>query len=301
MRCDTDVDSSKAPTCTAARATRSWRSSRRHRAPPAHSPFPQQPDYRRLTMSHVPAERCLSIIELLADGAGAMPLGEIAERLALPKSGAHRLLATLVDLGWAEKDPETSFYRLTMRLAILGQQFYVATGIPDICQPILDRFAEQCHEFARLAVVDGHSLVWVAHAQGASAGLMYQPSLTSNTVPLFATASGKAWLATLPSDQALQMVMKNGGLKDVDRYGPNVVRTIEALLREIKATARRGYGVAFSEAEFGVTAVAAAIRAHDDGSAVGTVSIAGPSARITEKRAHELAPIVLRTAGELSR
>jgi len=251
-------------------------------------------------MAHVPAERCLAIIELLAEGARDMPLGEIAERLALPKSGAHRLLATLVDLGWAEKDPDTSFYRLTMRLAILGQQFYVATGIPDICQPLLDRLAKQCHEFARLAVVDGHSLVWVAHSQGASAGLMYQPSLTSNTVPLFATASGKAWLATLSSDQVVQIVMKNGGFKDADRYGPNVVRSVEALLREVKATGRRGYGMAFSEAEFGVTAVAAAIRVGEEGVALGTVSIAGPSARITEKRAHELAPLVLRSAAELS-
>lgn len=251
-------------------------------------------------MPHVPAERCLAIIELLAEGARAMPLGEIAERLALPKSGTHRLLATLVELGWAEKDAATSFYRLTMRLAVLGQQFYVATGIPDICQPHLDQLARSCHEFARLAVVDGHSLVWVAHAQGASGGLMYQPSLTSNTVPLFATASGKAWLATLSSEQALSILMKNGGLRNVDRYGPNVVRSIEVLLRELKATARRGYGLAFSEAEFGVTAIAAPIRAGGGAPALGTVSIAGPSARITEKRAHELAPLVLKTARELS-
>ena len=251
-------------------------------------------------MAHVPAERCLAIIELLAEGARAMPLGDIAERLALPKSAAHRLLATLVDLGWAEKDAATSFYRLTMRLAVLGQQFYVATGIPDICQPHLDRLARSCHEFARLAVVDGHSLVWVAHAQGASSGLMYQPSLASNMVPLFATASGKAWLATLSSERALSILAKNGGIRNADRYGPNVVRSIEALLREVKATARRGYGLAFSEAEFGVTAIAAAIRIDDDGPALGTVSIAGPSARITEKRAHELAPLVLQTARELS-
>jgi DNA-binding IclR family transcriptional regulator len=210
------------------------------------------------------------------------------------------LLATLVDIGWAEKDPDTNFYRLTMRLAVLGQQFYVATGLPDICQPPLDRFAKQCREFARLAVVDGPSLVWVAHSQGASAGLMYQPLLTTNTVPLHATASGKAWLATLSSDHAMQMVMKNGGLKNPDRYGPNVVRSIEALLRELKATARRGYGVAVNEAEFGVTAVAAAIRAGEQGPTLGTVSIAGPSARMTEKRVHELAPLVLRIAAELS-
>lgn len=251
-------------------------------------------------MAHVPAERCLAIIELLADGGRNLALGEIAERLSLPKSGAHRLLATLVELGWAEKDPDTSFYRLTMRLAILGQQFYVATGIPDICQPLLDRLAKECREFARLAIVDGYSLVWVAHAQGVSGGLMYQPSLTTNTVPLYATASGKVWLATLPSDQAVQNVVKNGGLKDADKYGPNVIRSIEGLLREVKATARRGYGLAFNEAEFGVTAVAAAIRSAEGGPALGTVSIAGPSARMTEKRVHELAPLVLQSAAELS-
>src|SRR5690242_18332126 len=125
-------------------------------------------------MAHVPAERCLAIIELLADGAREMPLGEIAERLSLPKSGAHRLLTTLVEQGWAEQNASTGFYRLSMRFAILGQQFYVATGLPDICQPVLDQLARECREFVRLAVVDGHSLVWVAHAQGASSGLMYQ-------------------------------------------------------------------------------------------------------------------------------
>jgi IclR family acetate operon transcriptional repressor len=250
-------------------------------------------------MSHVPAERCLSIIELLADGAGSMALGAISERLDLPKSGAHRLLATLVDLGWVEQDAATGFYRLTMRLAVLGQQFYVATGIPDICQPLLDRLARQSREFARLAVVDGDSLVWVAHAQGATSGLVYHPSLTSNTVPLYATASGKAWLATLKSDGAVQKIVRSGGFKDADRYGPNVVRSVEALLREVKRTAQRGYGIASSEAEPGVTAIAAAI-CSADGSALGTVSVAGPSVRMTDARIQELAPLVRQCASELA-
>lgn len=251
-------------------------------------------------MSHVPAERCLAIIELLAEDARTMPLGEIAERLALPKSGAHRLLSTLVDIGWAEQDAETGFYRLSMRLAILGQQFYVATGIPDLCQPVLDRLARECREFVRLAVVDGPSLVWVAHAQGAFGGLMYQPSLSSNTVPLFATASGKAWLATLAPEAAIELVVKNGGFRPAHQYGPNAVRTVDALLRELKATARRGYGLAMGEAEFGVTAVAAPIRARNKGPVMGTVSIAGPSARINEKRIAELGPMVLAAAHELA-
>ena len=252
-------------------------------------------------MAHVPAERCLAIIELLADSAGAIPLGDIAERLDLPKSGAHRLLATLVDLGWAEQDPETSFYRLTMRLAILGQRFYDATGIPDSCQPLLDRLARQSREFVRLAVVDRDSLVWVAHAQGAAGGLVYQPSLTTNTVPLHATASGKAWLATLATDRAIQNVLANGDFHAADKYGPNVVRTIEALLRELDATKQRGFGLALSEAEPGVTALAAAIRSEEGGAALGTVSVAGPGLRMTEQRIHQLAPLVMQSASELSK
>ena len=251
-------------------------------------------------MAHVPAERCLGIIELLAYGAREIPLGEIAERLDLPKSGAHRLLATLVDLGWAEQDDETGFYRLTMRLAVLGQRFYAASGLPDICQPVLDRFARDCREFARLAVVDGSSLVWIAHAQGATGGLLYQPAETTGAVPLYATASGKAWLATLDINDAVQRVARQDGFSRADHYGPNVIRSVEALLKELRATVRRGYGLALNEAEPGVTAVAAAIRSGSDGATVGTVSIAGPSARMTESRVRELAPLVARCATELS-
>jgi len=185
-------------------------------------------------------------------------------------------------------------------LAVLGQRFYAATGLPDICQPVLDRFARECREFARLAVVDGSALVWIAHAQGATGGLVYQPAETTGRVPLFATASGKAWLATLELNDAVQQVARHGGFSGADRYGPNVIRSIEALLKELRATAKRGYGLALNEAELGVTAVAAAIRSGADGTTVGTVSIAGPSARVTESRVRELAPLVTQCATELS-
>ena len=177
---------------------------------------------------------------------------------------------------------------------------HVASGLPDICQPVLDRFAHDCREFARLAVVDGSALVWIAHAQGATGGLVYQPAETTGTVPLFATASGKAWLATLESNDAVQLVARQGGFSHADRYGPNVIRSIEVLLKELRTTSRRGYGLAVNEAEPGVTAIAAAIRSGSNGATVGTVSIAGPSARMTEARVRELAPFVTQCATELS-
>src|SRR5205085_1304834 len=82
------------------------------------------------------------------------------------------------------------------------QRFYLASGLPDVCQPLLDRLASDCREFARLAVVDGNALTWIAHAQGATGGLVYLPAEATASVPLFATASGKAWLATMTPELA---------------------------------------------------------------------------------------------------
>lgn len=250
-------------------------------------------------MTHISA--CLAIIQLLAEHAAELPLGEIAQRLNLPKSGTHRLLATLTDLGWATQDPQTGFYKLTLKLTVLGQRFYAATGIPDICQPVIDRLATVSREFVRMAVVDSNVLVWVTFAQGAKGGLIYQPSDTVADVPLHATATGKAWLSTLPTEEAMEIVAKQGVIGGPSSYGPNVVRSLESLQEELRTTAERGYGLAMSEAEPGVTALAAAIRLGRGGTAVGTVSVAGPSIRLNEKRVQELAPIVTAAAAELAK
>ncbi|MGO4287941.1 helix-turn-helix domain-containing protein, partial [Bosea sp. TAB14] len=52
-------------------------------------------------MAHIPAERCLSIVQLLVENPVGMALGQIAQRLALSKSGVHRLLVALIEQGWA--------------------------------------------------------------------------------------------------------------------------------------------------------------------------------------------------------
>jgi len=251
-------------------------------------------------MAHIPAERCLSIVQLLVEDAGDMQLGDIALRLGLPKSGVHRLLGALIEQGWVEQDAQTSAYRLTMRLTILGQRLYNATGIPDICQPVLDALAAQTREFVRLAVIDAHALVWVADAQGARGGLMYQPLLTTNTVPLHATASGKSWLARLPHTQVSDLIARNGGFGEPGQYGPNAVRGFEQLVAELERTLARGYGIAIGEAEPGVTAVAAAIVSGGERQIVGTVSVAAPTIRLGPAQLEEVGRRVIDAAGRLS-
>lgn len=243
-------------------------------------------------------DRCFELIELLADGARSLRLSEIAERLDMPKSAAHRLLAHLAALGWVEQDAASGLYRLTLRLALVGTRFLHATRLPDATQPVLDRVARDSRELVRLTVALADGLAWIGSAQGAPPGLMYQPAM-GGPVVLHATANGKAWLATLPDSQALALARK-GGLGRRGQFGPKVLAAEGALRLELARTRRRGYGLADEEAESGVAAVAVAIRPAGHAPALGTISIAGPVVRVTRKRCADLAALLIGAAAELA-
>ncbi len=244
-------------------------------------------------------ERTLDIIELLVDEPAGLALGELALRLGLPKSAAHRLLAELVDQGYAQQDQASQHYKLTMRLVVLGFRFLNNTGLTDACQPVLDGLAEQSGELVRMTVVDGKNLVWVAEAQGARHGLRYDGGF-GRRVNLSATATGKAWLATLSDDDAVAIVL-NQGFGDPDEVGPSALRSVSTLLDELTSTRARGFGLAVNEGEPGISAVAAVIRVSENEPCVGTVSVTGPLIRMTPETQSELAPLVVEVAQVLGR
>jgi DNA-binding IclR family transcriptional regulator len=249
--------------------------------------------------SYLALDRGLDILDLLADEAEGRPLTAIAARLGLAKSAAHRLLLALSRQGFVTQDAATQHYRLTLRLPALGFRYLAATKISEVAQPVLDRLAQATGELVRMALVEGKAMTWVAKAQGARAGLRYDPDMGREVI-LHATATGKAWLATLDEREALALV-KARGFPKAERSGPNMLRTEAALKRELKETRQRGYGLALEEAEAGTAAIACTIRAapRPDARIVGTVSVAGPRVRFTSERIPVLAKAVAGAAREL--
>jgi len=234
-------------------------------------------------------DRCLEAIELLAREARWMRMSDIAADLGLEKGPAHRVLAQLVEQGWAEQDEATSQYRLTLKLALLGQRYLHGIGLPERVQPIIEQVARQCQELVRLTVVSEGSLSWLSSAQGAAPGLVYSPAM-DHPINLYATANGKAWLASMPDEQAVEHALRSGlGSADANPgQGPKALSTIESLLSDLKLTRERGYGLVIEEAEAGVWAIAVPVRLIPGGSVVGTMSIAGPVMRMQPERYEEL-------------
>lgn len=246
--------------------------------------------------------RCLEVLELLSGDSQWRRLSDMATALDLPKGQLHRMLAEMVELGWIERDADTERYRLTLKLALLGQQYLRATGLPGIAQPVLDEVAKRCRELVRLTVLQNNELHWIASSQGAPTGLMYQPALNGKLC-LYTTANGKAWLSTLDDSLARTLAVEDGlgsPMPVGHRHGPQALQDEDALLRDLASTRQRGYGLAIEEAEPGVKAIAVVVRAQHDQRVLGTMSIAGPLVRMGPERDAEFHALLLQAAGTLA-
>ncbi|AZV92686.1 IclR family transcriptional regulator [Kerstersia gyiorum] len=244
-----------------------------------------------------PASRTLHVLEYLTSHPEGLPLATIADTLQIPRSAAHRLLAELSDCGYVRQVRAHGDYVLTTKLASLGMSFLSNTGVQDIAQPILDRLAELSGEFVRLGVIDGESIAWLARAQGARTGLRYDPEMGMEA-RLSCSASGHAWLLTLPDERAIEMVARQGFGKRED-YGPNAPQTVHELLACLEAARTRGFSMTTDTFMAGMAAMAAPIRRANQ-PATGTISIAGPASRMTPERMLELGPALLEAAAEMA-
>ncbi|PTM39277.1 IclR family transcriptional regulator [Bosea sp. 124] len=251
-------------------------------------------------MTIAAVERALKVLEALSGEPGGVDLSLLSARLDLPFSATHRLLATLVERGFVSQDAATGAYGLTLKLAQLAFRDLDLRGLPDAGQIVLDALARKTREYCRLAVVEDENLVWIARAQGATAGLRYDPPMGAEIV-LHATATGKAWLASLPEVDALRIVCARG-FQAGDRTGPNALSDVDALRAHLAETRRRGVALAVEEGEIGTVAMAIAFRAGPapDAAIAGTLSVAGPMPRMSEDRRGPIAQALRDAAQEMA-
>ncbi|MFZ5960052.1 IclR family transcriptional regulator [Pseudomonas knackmussii] len=242
-------------------------------------------------------ERAFSLLESLTGEPRGLPMQTLADRLQIPKSATHRMLAELIRLGYVRQNPENSRYQLSTKLVALGFRYLSSSGA-DIVQPILDRLAQDSGELVRLGVIDGRRQTWIAKSQGARSGLRYDPDM-GRDAPLFYTASGHAWLASLSDAEAIELVQRQG-IADPAGFGPRAPRSQDELLGYLKRAREHGYAWVEETSAVGTSAIAAVVSSPLDKRVIGVLSVAGPSARLPEARLHELAPLLLAATAELS-
>lgn len=239
----------------------------------------------------------MRVLEMLAPHSEGLRVTEVATGLGVNKAIAHRLLAALVDAGYVHQDPRTSSYVATHSLGALGLRQLSSSGVGNWAQRTLDSLAADCEELIRLAVVTNDSLRWIAKAQGANSSLRLDPVMGQDAVP-HATASGKAWLATLSPERVEAVLTHGAGTLSATPRSP---LDRQGLRNELDEVRERGYATTFEEMDIGINAVAAPIYGVGQSrEATGTISIAGPSVRLSKARMVEMSPLLLDAAVDIS-
>jgi DNA-binding IclR family transcriptional regulator len=241
--------------------------------------------------------RVFRILEMLVDAPEGVRVTDIANEMSLNRAIPHRLLAELVELGYVAQDPATERYRATFLVGSLGLRQLETAGVPRWAQDELTALAERSRELVRLAVATDKTLRFIAEAQGAHSQLIIYSPMRGD-IAVHATASGKAWLSSMP-DGEVRSVLES---RLLERFTPQTKTDIDEILAEVARARSDGFAITVGEMEAGINAVAAPVRPSglSRRRAVGTVSIAGPSVRLPIEALTGFGPVVRETVDKLA-
>lgn len=230
-------------------------------------------------------ERVFELLELITDAGGDVTLSELSSSTELPLPTIHRLLRTLVALGYVRQLPNRR-YALGPRLIRLGEGANKQLGA--LAQPELKTLVESLGETANMAVLDSDMVIYVAQVPSLHSMRMFTE--VGRRAHMHDTGVGKAILAQLEDEQVRGIVARQG-MPTPTTYSIGDVETLLADLDKIRA---RGYAIDEQEQEIGVRCFSTAVPNAPTPTAI---SVSGPVSRVDETFGERAVP-ALRAAAE---
>ncbi len=180
--------------------------------------------------------RCFRVLELLAEEPFELTVSDIAEALSMPRASAHRLCTTLVEGGVVEHNSTYKRYRLTPKSLWVGSGYLRHSAIYRAAFFPMQALAKQIPGTAQLGVLSEDSVLFI-HSVGYPASTEAFADIGLRR-PLYATASGKLFLAQMPLDR-VKGLMPRGIKKFTARTTVSFIRMKE----ELALAAANGYAV----------------------------------------------------------
>ncbi len=236
-------------------------------------------------------ERALDILELLGGSEGELGVTEIGPAVGLPNGTAHRLLATLIQRGYARQNPETRKYDLGVKAFALVTSARERLG--PLARPFLEELTRVSRESSNLAMLDRGSVVYLEQAPAPR--MVRTFTEPGNRVPPHSSGTGKVLLA-YQSEDAIDTITSQNGLP---RFTPHTITDAGRLKAELKQIREQGYATDSEEMEEGVRCLAAPVLGPDGG-ILAAISVSGPASRLSEERLDELIPHIQRISATFS-
>lgn len=144
----------------------------------------------------------LLILKSFKVGEPALSNREFVERTGLSKATVSRLTYTLGELGFLKYDAEQRRYRLASATLSAGYPLLASLTIRQVARPFMKALADHAHGSVSLGMRDRSNMVYIETCRGHEA-IAFRPDI-GGSLPLLATAMGRAWLAGTSEEQRIQ-------------------------------------------------------------------------------------------------
>ncbi|MBW1703028.1 MAG: IclR family transcriptional regulator [Deltaproteobacteria bacterium] len=221
-------------------------------------------------------KKAFEILGALSSSKEGLGVSEIARGLNMAKSTVHGMTSALEELGAVMRDPHTKKYRLGFTLFELGRSAYSQIDLKTLARPIMEELMEETQASVFLGILNWDHVTVLDIVESRQDLKITAPIGT--TIPLFAGAVGKVFLAWMEEEQTEKIIRSRG----LTRFTENTIVDPELYYQELMRVRKMGYAVDDEEYILGVRAVASPIVGL--GQLMSAIWVVGFKASLDEKK-----------------
>lgn len=237
--------------------------------------------------------RAMLILEALGQASDPLSASDIGRIVGIPKQTAHRLCATLVDEGYLNRVDGRGHYRPGRRARSMASGILHASAHHHARHQVLQFVAEKVGETVNFVVPEDQGMSYKDRVETNWAFRIQLP--IGSHVPFHCTASGKAFLASLPKAERRRLV----NVMQLTPLTQNTITEPAALLSELQEIGRKGYALDNEEFLDGMVAVAVPVR-DTQGRYFASLAAHGPMQRLSVEKLVDHVPLLTEAAQSLT-
>jgi DNA-binding IclR family transcriptional regulator len=216
-------------------------------------------------------DRATALLDAIARYAEPVSLKILSAETGLHASTAHRILASLIDNRFVERD-RAGRYRLGLRLLQLGVRLHSNIDLRAVALPVIEQLRDRFGESVNLTIREGDVVVYIEKATPNR--MMHVQQVVGSRAPLHVTAVGKLMLGAAGEDAIRDYAQRT----NLPAYTRNTISTLPRLIEECRKAIEQGFALDNEEAEIDVGCIGVALY-DGTGDVVAGLSVSAPIER----------------------
>ncbi|MEN9558797.1 MAG: hypothetical protein RLZZ502_8 [Pseudomonadota bacterium] len=212
-------------------------------------------------------------METVAHADHSLSLTDVMRLVGLPKPTVYRILNTLEESGLLMREIDGKRYMPGPRMTRLAGETLLRSPQRSARRAILEELVEQTGETCNLALPNGANIMYVDRVE--SEWPLRVNLHAGSSVPLYASASGKMFLAHMPKRLRDRYVISAPLIK----HTPKTLTDLASLEAEFANIRLKGYAIDDEEYLLGICCLAVPIFNAEE-QVVAAVAVHGPATRV---------------------